>query len=52
LYSAEFMRHCGEHLRLLDSDPPDMNLFPVGFMHMASTSDDAEKMRENWKMQM
>jgi hypothetical protein len=29
-----------------------MNFFPVGFMHLAKGSEDAEKLREAWKMQM
>ncbi|KAI6181893.1 putative fad oxidoreductase [Aphelenchoides besseyi] len=45
MYGAEFMRHA-------DNDPPDCNFFPVGFMHMARTSEDAEKLRDAWKMQI
>ncbi|KAI6222507.1 putative fad oxidoreductase [Aphelenchoides besseyi] len=52
MYGAEFMRHAGEHLQIEDNDPPDCNFFPVGFMHMARTTEDAEKLREAWKMQI
>jgi len=52
LFSAEFMRHSGKHLQILDSETPDMNFFPVGFMHLAQGSEDAEKLQEAWKMQI
>ena len=37
---------------IVDNDPPDVNFLPVGFMHMATTTEDADKLREAWKMQM
>lgn len=52
IFSAEFMRHAGEHLQVLDSETPDLNFFPVGFMHMAKGSEDTEKLRDAWKMQV
>lgn len=65
-WSAEFLRHAGEHLKILgmfselssaysrslDNDPPDINLLPVGFLNLAATDEQAEHMREAWKMQM
>uniref|UniRef100_A0A7E4V1K9 FAD-dependent oxidoreductase domain-containing protein 1 n=1 Tax=Panagrellus redivivus TaxID=6233 RepID=A0A7E4V1K9_PANRE len=52
LFSAEFLRHAGEHLKILDNDPPDINLLPVGFMYLARTPEEAETMRENWRTQI
>lgn len=51
-FSAEFIRHAGEHLRILDNDPPDVNLLPVGFLHLAKTQDEAKDLMSAWKVQM
>ncbi|KAK0404837.1 hypothetical protein QR680_017657 [Steinernema hermaphroditum] len=52
LFTAEFLRHAGEHLRILDNDPPDINVLPLGFMHLARNDREAEKLRESWKLQI
>ncbi|VDD87417.1 unnamed protein product [Enterobius vermicularis] len=52
LFTTEFLRHTGEHLRILDNDPPDVSFFPMGYMHLAQTEEDVEKMRESWKLQI
>uniref|UniRef100_A0AC34GIG4 FAD dependent oxidoreductase domain-containing protein n=2 Tax=Panagrolaimus sp. ES5 TaxID=591445 RepID=A0AC34GIG4_9BILA len=52
LFSAEFLRHAGEHLQVLDNDPPDINILPVGFMYLARNEEEAEIMKENWKIQL
>jgi FAD-dependent oxidoreductase domain-containing protein 1 len=52
LFSAEFLRHAGEHLQVLDNDPPDINILPVGFMYLARNDQEADTMKENWKTQL
>uniref|UniRef100_A0A915EPK4 FAD-dependent oxidoreductase domain-containing protein 1 n=1 Tax=Ditylenchus dipsaci TaxID=166011 RepID=A0A915EPK4_9BILA len=52
IFSAEFIRHAGEHLKILDNDPPDINFLPVGFLHLARTQDEADRLKTNWKMQI
>ncbi|KAE9545976.1 hypothetical protein FO519_010811, partial [Halicephalobus sp. NKZ332] len=52
LFSAEFLRHAGEHLKVLDNDPPDIHLLPVGFMYLARNQEEADAMKENWKIQI
>ncbi|TKR81396.1 hypothetical protein L596_015270 [Steinernema carpocapsae] len=51
LFTSEFLRHAGEHLRILDNDPPDINVLPLGFMHLAKTEEEVEKLRNSWKLQ-
>uniref|UniRef100_A0A915LLA8 FAD dependent oxidoreductase domain-containing protein n=1 Tax=Meloidogyne javanica TaxID=6303 RepID=A0A915LLA8_MELJA len=41
-FSSEFFRHAGEHLRILDNDPPDLHFLPVGVMHLARTQEEAD----------
>ncbi|KHN87226.1 FAD-dependent oxidoreductase domain-containing protein 1 [Toxocara canis] len=52
MFTTEFLRHAGEHLRILDNDPPDIHFLPMGYMHLACTPEDAERMRNNWKLQV
>uniref|UniRef100_A0A158R5J2 FAD-dependent oxidoreductase domain-containing protein 1 n=1 Tax=Syphacia muris TaxID=451379 RepID=A0A158R5J2_9BILA len=52
MFTAEFLRHSGEHLRILDNDPPDISFFPMGYMHLACNEAEAEKMKECWKLQV
>ncbi|CAI4229323.1 unnamed protein product [Auanema sp. JU1783] len=52
LFSAEFLRHAGEHLQILDNQPPDINIMPSGFLRLACTNEEAEVMRETWKVQV
>ncbi|KAI1707943.1 FAD dependent oxidoreductase domain-containing protein [Ditylenchus destructor] len=49
-FSAEFIRHAGEHLKILDSDPPDIDLLPVNFLHLAKDEKDAADLKEAWRM--
>ncbi|KAI1730530.1 FAD dependent oxidoreductase domain-containing protein [Ditylenchus destructor] len=49
-FSAEFIRHAGEHLKILDSDPPDIDLLPVSFLHLAKDEKDAAHLKEAWRM--
>ncbi|CAJ0575364.1 unnamed protein product, partial [Mesorhabditis spiculigera] len=51
LFTSEFLRHAGEHLRILDSERPDVNFYPCGYLHLACSEEDAETMRNNWKIQ-
>ncbi|GMR33894.1 hypothetical protein PMAYCL1PPCAC_04089 [Pristionchus mayeri] len=51
-FTAEFMRHTGKHLRVLDSEPPSLNFLPSGFLHLATTEEAANEMREHWKLQL
>uniref|UniRef100_A0A0K0FYA2 FAD-dependent oxidoreductase domain-containing protein 1 n=1 Tax=Strongyloides venezuelensis TaxID=75913 RepID=A0A0K0FYA2_STRVS len=51
-FTAEFLRHAGEHLQILDSPPPDINLLPNGHMHLARTEEEAKKLQEMWKAQV
>nr|CAD2133635.1 unnamed protein product [Meloidogyne enterolobii] len=51
-FSAEFFRHAGEHLRILDNDPPDLHFLPVGVMHLARTQEEADAFKEAWKIQV
>lgn len=37
---------------VLDNDPPDIHFLPMGYMHLACTPEDADRLRENWKLQM
>lgn len=50
-FTAEFLRHAGEHLQILDNDPPDIHFLPVGYMYLARTPEEAEQLKNNWKMQ-
>lgn len=34
----------------LDNEPPDINLFPMGFLRLASTNEEADRLRESWKL--
>ncbi|CAD5228094.1 unnamed protein product [Bursaphelenchus okinawaensis] len=52
MFSAEFMRHAGDHLRVLDSEKPNISFYPCGFMHLAMTEEDADRLKESWKMQI
>lgn len=67
LFTSEFLRHAGEHLQIegfcliefylliediLDNDPPDINILPMGFMHLATTNEQADQLQSSWKMQM
>ncbi|KAL3088790.1 hypothetical protein niasHT_023138 [Heterodera trifolii] len=52
MFSAEFLRHAGEHLKILDNEPPDIHLLPCGVMHLARTEEDAEQFRNAWKLQV
>uniref|UniRef100_A0A0N4Z5L0 FAD-dependent oxidoreductase domain-containing protein 1 n=1 Tax=Parastrongyloides trichosuri TaxID=131310 RepID=A0A0N4Z5L0_PARTI len=51
-FTSEFLRHAGEHLQILDSPTPDINLLPVGHMHLARNEEEANKLREMWKVQI
>uniref|UniRef100_A0A183BVX0 FAD-dependent oxidoreductase domain-containing protein 1 n=1 Tax=Globodera pallida TaxID=36090 RepID=A0A183BVX0_GLOPA len=35
-----------------DNEPPDINLLPVGVMHLARTAEEAETFRNAWKLQV
>ncbi|KAE9419395.1 hypothetical protein Angca_003329, partial [Angiostrongylus cantonensis] len=52
LFTAEFLRHAGEHLRILDNATPDINLLPNGFLYLARTDSEIEEMRKNWRTQL
>lgn len=52
MFSAEFIRHAGEHLKILDNDPPEINFLPVGVMHLARTDEKAEAFKRAWKIQV
>ncbi|PIO69485.1 FAD dependent oxidoreductase [Teladorsagia circumcincta] len=52
LFTAEFLRHAGEHLRILDNAPPDINLLPNGYLYLAQNEEQAEELRKNWKIQL
>ncbi|KAL6724782.1 hypothetical protein Aduo_019639 [Ancylostoma duodenale] len=52
LFTAEFLRHAGEHLRILDNAPPDINLLPNGFLYLARTEQEADSLRDSWKLQL
>ncbi|KAK6049561.1 FAD dependent oxidoreductase [Cooperia oncophora] len=52
LFTAEFLRHAGEHLRILDNAPPDINLLPNGFLYLAQNEEQAEELRKSWKIQL
>lgn len=52
LFTTEFLRHAGEHLRILDNDPPDISFYPMGYMHLACTAEDSDRMRDSWKLQI
>ncbi|KJH42878.1 FAD dependent oxidoreductase [Dictyocaulus viviparus] len=52
LFTAEFLRHAGEHLRILDNATPDINLLPNGFLYLARDNEEVEIMKKNWKVQM
>lgn len=51
-FTAEFLRHAGEHLQILDSPQPNINLLPNGHMHLARTQEEADKLKEMWKTQV
>uniref|UniRef100_A0A914W269 FAD-dependent oxidoreductase domain-containing protein 1 n=1 Tax=Plectus sambesii TaxID=2011161 RepID=A0A914W269_9BILA len=51
MFTAEFLRNAGEHLQILDNDPPDVNVLPMGYLFLASTEEGAETMKKNWRMQ-
>uniref|UniRef100_A0A914E6B7 FAD-dependent oxidoreductase domain-containing protein 1 n=1 Tax=Acrobeloides nanus TaxID=290746 RepID=A0A914E6B7_9BILA len=52
LFTSEFLRHAGEHLQIEDNDPPDINILPMGFMHLATTNEQADQLQSSWKMQI
>uniref|UniRef100_A0AC35TSI0 DAO domain-containing protein n=1 Tax=Rhabditophanes sp. KR3021 TaxID=114890 RepID=A0AC35TSI0_9BILA len=52
LFTAEFLRHAGEHLQVLDSPPPDINFLPMGHLHLARSEEEAAKLKETWKLQI
>lgn len=52
LFTAEFLRHAGEHLRILDNAPPDINLLPNGFLYLARSEHEAEELKKNWRTQL
>ncbi|CAB3405883.1 unnamed protein product [Caenorhabditis bovis] len=52
LFTTEFLRHAGEHLRILDSEQPDINFFPTGFLRFATTDEEVTQMRDAWKIQI
>ncbi|EFO93823.1 hypothetical protein CRE_12628 [Caenorhabditis remanei] len=52
LFTTEFLRHAGEHLRILDSEQPDINFFPTGYLRFAKTEEEVETMRAAWKTQI
>ncbi|VDL72776.1 unnamed protein product [Nippostrongylus brasiliensis] len=52
LFTAEFLRHAGEHLRILDNAPPDINLLPNGFLYLARTEAEADELKKNWRTQL
>ncbi|KAK5982804.1 FAD-dependent oxidoreductase domain-containing protein 1 [Trichostrongylus colubriformis] len=52
LFTAEFLRHAGEHLRILDNAPPDINLLPNGFLYLAQNDEQAEELRKSWRTQL
>lgn len=39
-------------LLFLDNDPPDINLLPVGFLHLARDAKEAEHLKSSWKIQV
>uniref|UniRef100_A0A915Q506 FAD-dependent oxidoreductase domain-containing protein 1 n=1 Tax=Setaria digitata TaxID=48799 RepID=A0A915Q506_9BILA len=51
-FAAEYLRHAGEHLRILDNDPPDVHFLPMGFMYLARTPEEVNRLKKNWKVQM
>uniref|UniRef100_A0A915KYQ6 FAD-dependent oxidoreductase domain-containing protein 1 n=1 Tax=Romanomermis culicivorax TaxID=13658 RepID=A0A915KYQ6_ROMCU len=51
LFTAEFLRNAGEHLRILDSEPPDIHFTPMGYLFLATTQESADKLYTNWKTQ-
>ncbi|VDN08296.1 unnamed protein product [Thelazia callipaeda] len=51
-FSAEYLRHAGEHLRILDNDPPDIHFLPMGFMYLACTPEEVDRLKRNWKIQI
>ncbi|KAM3727299.1 FAD-dependent oxidoreductase domain-containing protein [Dirofilaria immitis] len=50
-FAAEYLRHAGEHLRILDNDPPDIHFLPMGFMYLARTPEEVDRLERNWKVQ-
>ncbi|ETN85165.1 hypothetical protein RB195_021643 [Necator americanus] len=52
MFTAEFLRHAGEHLRILDNTPPDINLLPNGFLYLARSEEEAEALKKNWRLQL
>uniref|UniRef100_A0A1I7SFP6 FAD-dependent oxidoreductase domain-containing protein 1 n=1 Tax=Bursaphelenchus xylophilus TaxID=6326 RepID=A0A1I7SFP6_BURXY len=52
MFSAEFLRHADQHLRVLDSEPPKLSFHPCGFMHFATSQESADQLKETWKMQI
>ncbi|XGW16336.1 hypothetical protein V3C99_001641 [Haemonchus contortus] len=52
LFTAEFLRHAGEHLRILDNATPDINLLPNGYLNIALNEEQAETLRKSWRTQL
>lgn len=51
LFCAEFLRNAGEHLRIEDNDPPNVNITPMPYLFLAQTQEQADTLERNWKMQ-
>lgn len=35
----------------LDNDPPDVHFLPMGFMYLARTPEEVERLKRNWEVQ-
>ncbi|PAV82677.1 hypothetical protein WR25_23484 isoform A [Diploscapter pachys] len=52
LFTAEFLRHTGIHLHVLDSQPPDTHFLPKSYLHLATTEEQKKMLQDNWKRQV
>lgn len=52
LFGAEFLRNAGEHLRILDNDPPKIDFTPMGHLFLCDNVEKAKRMEKAVKMQL
>lgn len=52
LFGTEFLRNAGEHLRILDSEPPKIDFTPMGHLFLCNDQEKAKRMEKAQKMQL